>query len=149
MSMDGLARMAVTPFPTSASRPRLLTALEAMVSRVATCVPICDIWIDGSFVTEKPEPDDVDLTLMVEGAAFDMLDTAVQMDLLNFQDGRFGPALHVFVVITREKGHPGYALSQQLVDYWSRWWAVSRENWIKGIPVIRLGETDVGLRVLS
>jgi hypothetical protein len=98
-------------------------------------------------VTAKPEPDDIDLTLVIEGVVFDLLDPAIQADLANIGDGRFAPALHVFVAVTRERGHPDHPMSQMMIDYWAQWWGVTREDWIKGMPVVRIGETDVGLRL--
>lgn len=149
MTANALAGLCVGGFETSASRPRLMSALTGLLAHLGILAGVCDLWVDGSFVTAKPEPGDVDVTVIIEGEVFDALEPDAQQGLAEMAAGAFFPDLHVFIVVTRPRGHPDYSLSNAGVDYWAGWWAVTRGAWLKGMPVIRLGETDVGLRLLS
>ncbi|WP_425553907.1 DUF6932 family protein, partial [Isoptericola hypogeus] len=49
-------------FAASARRPRVWSDFERALSALRTIVPPCAVWIGGSFVTAKLEPDDIDVT---------------------------------------------------------------------------------------
>ncbi len=148
MSVQALGDLCVTPFATSASRPRLMAALARFVTALAGSVPACDIWVDGSFVTAKEEQEDIDLSVMVDGDVFDALDPAVQQSLLALAAQPLRPDLHTFVAVLRPRDHPDYALTEHYRNYLSDLWCVTRVAWLKGLPTIRLGETEIGLRLL-
>ena len=148
VTMDRLTRQCVGRFGTSASRPRLMTALSVFVVGLEELVGTCDVWVDGSFMTEKQEPEDIDLSVMVEGAVFDQLAADLQNELLSLaSDQPLRPDLHTFVVVTRPRDHPGHHLAEDLRAYFAQLWSVTRVGSLKGIAVLRLGETDVGLRL--
>lgn len=154
MSLADIERLCVDKFPESASRGTLFEALEGLARYLGSVLSACEIWVDGSFVTEKPNPGDVDLTVIVPGEVFDRLavvDQPAAASLLSLAqgDGRFGPALHVFVIASRPMDHPDYPVLKKAADDWSQWWSVTRERWIKGFAVVRMGESDVALRILS
>src|SRR5262245_28434346 len=62
--------MCVTGIPLSTSRPTLLAGLRALVDRLMAVGVTGELWIDGSFVTQKLEPADVDIVLHLTPAAF-------------------------------------------------------------------------------
>ncbi len=106
-------------------------------------------WIDGSFISEKIDPEDIDLTFVIHGDVYDSLSPALQAEIDSFENGqRMRPDLHVFPIVTRPMGHQNHAVTEAMVRNMAEWWCVARGGWIKGMPVIRLGETNVGLRIL-
>lgn len=50
-------------------RPRLLARLEAFIAEVRAAGFIHRIIVDGSFVTSNPEPNDIDVIVVVETGA--------------------------------------------------------------------------------
>jgi Family of unknown function (DUF6932) len=60
-------RLCVDRFPDSVTRPRILTNLEDVIARINHQGIGGQIWIDGSFLTEKLNPDDADVALVVTG----------------------------------------------------------------------------------
>jgi hypothetical protein len=52
-------------FRGSDQRPRLFSKLEAFLSEVANSSLIVAVLLDGSFVTAKPDPNDIDLLVVV------------------------------------------------------------------------------------
>lgn len=126
-----------------------MAKLEEFVAKLREHVVVCDLWIDGSYVSEKIDPEDIDLTFVVHGDVYDSLSTSLQADIDGFEDGeRLRPHLHVFPVVTRPMDHQNYAVMESMVRDVAQWWCVARGGWIKGMPVIRVGETDVGLCIL-
>jgi hypothetical protein len=53
--------MCVDAFPLSTRRDPIMQALQSMLTSLSVALLRADVWVDGSFVTEKIEPDDVDL----------------------------------------------------------------------------------------
>jgi hypothetical protein len=125
-----------------------MAALERFVTLLAALVPACDVWVDGSFVTAKDEPDDIDLSVMVDGEVFDRLDPVAQQSLLDLTTQPLKPELHTFVSILRPRDHPDHRLTEDYRNYLAELWCVTRVAWLKGLPVIKLGETEIGLRLL-
>ena len=65
---EELQALCVDGIPLSMSRARLMAGLRAMID-LLTADGICgDLWVDGSFLTEKLEPEDIDVVLEVTAA---------------------------------------------------------------------------------
>lgn len=47
-----------------------MTRLEAIIDSINRSAIRGQIWIDGSFLTEKLNPDDADIALMIDAASF-------------------------------------------------------------------------------
>lgn len=62
-SLDDIEQFAVVPFPLSSNRTRLFMHLRAWVEKLRSLGVTAILWIDGSFVTEKPEPNDIDCVM--------------------------------------------------------------------------------------
>lgn len=60
-----LHHLCVGQFPTSSTRADLLTGLRQIVDRLVAEGLVCDVWVDGSFLSEKLDPGDIDLVLAV------------------------------------------------------------------------------------
>jgi hypothetical protein len=151
MSLAALEALCVTPYATSSTRPGLLAEFAALIRHLEAGIGVCDVWVDGSFITEKDDPDDIDLTITVPSEVLERIaatDQAVVQQLFAMVgDGLFSPGLHIFVLAVRPVGHPDHPALELAVRDWAQWWSVTREAWVKGFAVIRLGESDVALRL--
>lgn len=147
-TMDELERICVVPFDTSATRSRLMGQLRRLSDRLVGRVGTFDLWVDGSFVTEKVNPEDIDLTIVVDGDVADSLEPEAQADLMSIMDNQHLISdLHAFVVVTRPRGHPDNPALSEAAAQMSAWWQVMRSGWCKGMPILRWGETDAGIRL--
>ena len=63
LSMQQLHDLAVAPFPTDQRRAQLFSNLTTWTGAVKACGIGGSLWLDGSYLTEKPAPDDIDLIL--------------------------------------------------------------------------------------
>lgn len=59
-----LIERCVDPFPSSHERPKLCAQLGDFISELRALGLLGKLWIDGSFVTDKMEPGDVDLVFV-------------------------------------------------------------------------------------
>jgi len=81
--LPGLRRLCVDYFPGSSQRPRLMEAAELIVSLINRSSIPARLWIDGSFLTEDPEPDHFCLTMVLVESVFRSL-SAEQHDFFEW-----------------------------------------------------------------
>lgn len=60
LTMSELEDIAVKAFPTDVRRTVLFTNFSSWINHLNKLGITGTIWIDGSFITEKPSPDDID-----------------------------------------------------------------------------------------
>lgn len=103
-----------------------------------------ELWIDGSFLTEKIDPNDVDLVLVI-GEGFEERATPEQMaiwewweDYTDDGDPMESFTCHTFVVAKLQPGHPHYAIYLEEDLKWKKFFGTSRDGEEKGIGRILL-----------
>jgi hypothetical protein len=82
----------------------------------------CDVWIDGSFLTHKVDPDDVDFVVDIP-VDFLPLATAEQQSFIeNLSDQlyRTSDDLHSFVMFNAPQGHPLGLDMNAVHDQWHK-----------------------------
>ena len=70
MDLDELKSMVVDKFPLSKRRQELWNNLVKIVDKLKALKVPCKIWGDGSFLTEKIDPSDVDFVVDVACTRF-------------------------------------------------------------------------------
>ena len=98
-----------------------------------------EIWVDGSFVTEKLNPADVDVVAKVDGKDYDA-STQAQRDVLKWLVGtdlRQQFMCHSFAFVQYEPGHLLAAEGEWWRAYWLRQFGFNRNNEPRGLPVLR------------
>lgn len=65
---DKLKENFLFPFPTSSTRANILRKFKHWVKRVKRLNVSCEIWVDGSFATQKVDPQDIDVVLFINNA---------------------------------------------------------------------------------
>src|ERR1041385_4562928 len=68
-----LDKIFLEPFKDNERRKELIDRLKAYLHELEALDMDMEVWIDGSFATMKPNPDDVDLVLLVDRKAIDTL----------------------------------------------------------------------------
>ncbi|MBW5437444.1 hypothetical protein FXB41_22610 [Bradyrhizobium canariense] len=149
IGLDEFKALAVARFSTSVRRPLMFTELERLVADLIALNLTCELWVDGSFLTEKPEPDDIDLTFAAWAQSFDLVHPAVQQVVINSLNGgnKYSPLLHTFICFRFLREDPRRAADK--TDYWTEKWGVGWDDHLKGYVVLKLGETDVGLKLFA
>lgn len=70
---QGLRVAFVDPFPASQRRLELLTRFLSLTQLIRSIGLDSEAWLDGSFVTTKPDPEDVDVVFFFDRAQIDTL----------------------------------------------------------------------------
>jgi hypothetical protein len=132
-SIDQLRQLTVTGFPESKRRPGLFGALTVYLDMLESSGFAGTIWVDGSFMCQKLEPDDIDLVIVYESEAIDALSESAKPVVNNLFNTSFVKArfnLHVFQVRTDDKAG---------VDFWFRKFGTQRDDRTpKGLAALRV-----------
>ena len=134
MNVESLRRLCVTRFSASITRPAIMGNLVTLIELINQKVIVGEIWIDGSFLTEKLNPDDVDLLLIVKADTFRAF-TAEQRRFFDwYRKSRLFEQYKCdnYAQIVES----GESASDWLSAYWLRQFGFSRANEMKGLAVI-------------
>jgi hypothetical protein len=120
-----------------------MAGLAEVVERLSAYQVAGELWVDGSFLTEKINPGDVDIVLRVPSSYTDD-GTIKQRRIVDWIDGnlREHNLCDSYVFYEFPDADPNYLLGEEMRDYWSKWFGHSRDRTPKGIAVIELtGDT--------
>lgn len=131
-----LRRLCVGRFPHSISRPSIMEGLEDVLDLLNKNGMRGQVWIDGSFTTEKLNPDDCDLIFMT---TMDIV-RAFTPEQQRFYDW--------FQTTSLRGSHrcdnyalaqdPSHAANDWFVAYWLRQFGFSRVDEMKGMAVVKI-----------
>lgn len=151
MTLPQVKAAFVDAFPGNATRERLYRSLEEYIQRLLVADICCEIWLDGSFLTEKQHPDDIDVAMVLDADVAEAL-SPEQKDLVDSaNDAGTWQYVDSFAFVKRDRSDPLFG--NDLADPASGWHEVygleHGKRWLKGFVVLRLRETHVGLRICS
>ncbi len=144
MSVADVQDMCVGAFPRSTTRREIMVGLQAVIETLAGAKVTTDVWIDGSFLTEKVNPEDVDIVLCTQGEVYDnatdkqrnVIDTVACVNLK--------PPLRCdsYVFFEYPESHPLYWEGQFMRAYWMKQYGFSRGEDFKGVAVVELRDYE-------
>ena len=139
MSIDELQQQCVDRFPLSRTRAKIMAGLAEVVERLSQYRVAGELWVDGSFLTEKINPGDVDIVLRVQSSMYDD-GTSGQREIVDWIDGnlRGHNLCDSYVFYEFPEDDPSYSLGKKERDYWNYLFGHSRGGMPKGIAVIDL-----------
>jgi len=135
MSMADLRALCVQPFVgISTTRDPLMLAVEGIVRTLVAAAVQGAMWVDGSFLTIKIDPNDADVLLQVEAGFYNSapapLRAAMDRVASNLKASQ-GIDSYLWV-----QDNPGGVDDLWWQSYWIRQFGFSRENVPKGIALI-------------
>jgi hypothetical protein len=141
MSVDELKTKVVDAFPLSGKRPQLWQHFIEVLDQIKKAGLKGEIWVDGSFLTEKINPGDVDFVFDVPVHLLEK-PTPQQEELLHkLADKGFKKTerLHTFVMFSAPVVHSQYAESVRLHTQWQKDFGFSYvDKTPKGIAVLEV-----------
>lgn len=132
-TLEEFRELTVDRFPESARRPMLFAQLEVYLQLLSGTGIKARLWLDGSYLTLKSEPDDIDLVVVFERASVNAMPTLARQQtsmLLNTRVVASRFKLHVFQVPSDQQGN---------LDYWLKLFGTLRDEITpKGIAELRV-----------
>jgi len=142
MSLDDIETSCVAAFPLSETRAKIMAGLRTIADRLVQLEIQGELWIDGSFLTEKINADDCDLVLRTRGEFYDAAteeqQAAIDWVLANLKEEL---DCHSFGFFEYDEADENYWIGHYDYCYWMRQWGFSRKNEYKGIAVFDLRQS--------
>lgn len=140
MTIVELRKLCVDGFPTSKRRIQIMNGLEKVLLKIAATDLKAEAWIDGSFLTEKVEPDDSDIVVRVTGADCDAANADQEniMNWLNDEDLKPDYFCDSYCFVEYESTHTLCGVGEWERAYWIRQFGFSRKDELKGLALIEL-----------
>lgn len=143
MTLKELREIAVLKFTESSTRQMLIGSLEMLIQELSNfgLLP-AKFWIDGSFLTEKIDPDDIDLVIEIDSDRINSASQRAQEFLSKLGRQELhgsGRKLHTFLMFSAPPGHPDRQNYLSLKKQWREDFGrafVSKEP--KGIAILEL-----------
>ncbi len=139
MTLLQVKAMCVDAFPQSKTRKDIWNGLQFVLGRPNERGVEAEVWVDGSFLTEKPNPEDVDFVLCVRASVYDEGTEAVREALEWIKDdlkSLHKCDSHLFFVYERDDSV--YEVGEKSRRYWLKQFGESRKDEPKGIAVVTL-----------
>lgn len=120
-----------------------MSGLEHVVARLRRAQIPGELWVNGSFLTSKIDPQDVDVVLRIDGTWYDQA-SPNQRDTIDWLSTDLKPAHHcdAYFFCQYPDGDPLYWHGEYMYSYWMRQWGFDRKENEKGIAVIVLLGSD-------
>lgn len=113
-----------------------MAGIEAICNSLSTALIPVSVWINGSFMTQKIDPADVDLAVRLLHAALPNPGPEQQALLSRIAAKQF-PGCDSYFFIEYPEGHPNHAAGDMMHAYWQRQFGFTRADTFKGVAVIR------------
>lgn len=133
---DTIRSLCVDAFPNSVRRGMLHCKYIQIVDqfRIINKQYRCfsEIWIDGSFTTEKPEPDDIDILIVYDFLTFSALPDALMQIVSPLLNREYVKLSFNIDILLLAENHPKIDYSD-MRSYWRGWFGFDRKENPKGL----------------
>jgi hypothetical protein len=136
MRLADLRKLCVDQFRLSTSRDALMRGIEAICSSLSTTLIPSHVWIDGSFLTQKIDPADVDLAVRIHFATLPNPGPEQRALIDRIQRKQFA-GCDSYVFFEYPVGHPHHGVGDMMRAYWQRQFGFSRIDTLKGLAAVR------------
>lgn len=128
-------------FAGSPNRAHLFRTLAERISELRSVRVIGALWINGSFLTAKLDPRDVDVCLRIQHTAYDNGSPAqiAAIDTLLSDETFARDRIDGYLLVEYPANHPNHDLGAENLRYWLHQFGKSRSGVPKGIAVVELG----------
>jgi hypothetical protein len=139
MTLADVRMMCVVPFTLSSTRHVIMDGLETVVDRLLVDGIEGELWIDGSFLTEKIDPEDADVVMVVD-SGYLATATAGQQATLDWLGTNLRSSHHCdsYLLVSYPLGHASAGFGEWMRSYWIRQFGFSRGLDLKGMPTVKV-----------
>lgn len=125
----------VVPFKESSTRVSIFDGYTKLVSEIIHLVGTAEQWVDGSYVTHKINPGDLDLVNIIDKEKIDLLNHDQQFHLRKLVSGKVTRETHScdsYIVLKVPDHHPHKKQLDEALKYWEDWFGIDRNGVPKG-----------------
>ena len=132
---DEVNERLVMPFTESKTRANIFHGYSNLCTEILDLCAEVEQWINGSFVTNKLDPNDLDLVNIIPKRIVDSI-SEQQIDIfLLLIDGPQAKHQYMcdsYFVPLVDRDDPLWPKIEKMLDYWEKWWGEDRNGLPKG-----------------
>lgn len=133
MNLTELRTACVDGFPQSSVRHELMLIVENLCTELTAVGLDCEVWVDGSFLSHKMDPNDIDIVVANKSSS----PTATQTELLNrIITKTYHPKCDSYTFYDAPQGDPDFPIGELMRSYWIRQFCFNRNEQAKGMASI-------------
>jgi hypothetical protein len=139
MELDSLEHIFVVGFPHPSTRKLILDGYKEHLTALREVIPSFTQFIDGSFVSNKNDPGDIDLVCFIDGDEIDNLSPDKQARLEELLSGSTVKAKYMcdaYFCVSFPGHHPHFQHARAQRKYWMGEFGYDRQDVPKGIVLI-------------
>ena len=137
MSIAGVRDLCVGPFPLSKNRAQIMAGFERLLAKLAKEGIKAEIWIDGSFISKKLNPSDIDILVCADAETYDANSSVRHvLDWLGKEDLKPKYFCDSYLQLDYPEGHKNRELSERTKLSWRRWFHTDRSGNSRGLAAI-------------
>lgn len=147
-TLPEMRELCVDEFPLSVRRPLIMGGLESFIKSLTGHQITGKLWVNGSFLTEKIDPDDADLVIEFDvdiydsgtdltRALLDKMASEIEEDREYFMDYYYCDPYLLAVFPENEKEL--YEITERQRKYWIKKFASDRRGKPKGLALVEIG----------
>lgn len=132
ITKEALVTDFVSPFLIQDKRKFLVERFESLLEKIESLGIPCEIWIDGSFVTKKEEPNDIDMVFFCSQNDVNSLTSdkvSLLREILDNSTSKYRYNCDVYFAPNDDTG---------LRSYWRGWFGFTRSESAKGFIRINI-----------
>jgi hypothetical protein len=145
MSLAAIEELCVIRFPLSMTRPAIMSGFRQTVKRIVDCGIGGELWINGSFLTKKIDPADIDFCAMIPCRYYDS-GTPAQRDVVDWLQSRQNEPKTLYLCDTNAElvypeASPYHYMHTSMIEHWLQIFGRSvGKGEPKGIAVLQLDQ---------
>jgi hypothetical protein len=139
MDLNEIENVFVTPFPHSSTRKIIMEGFRRHTSDLVDIIKEYIQFLDGSFVSNKNDPGDIDLVCFINGDLIDALSPVDQEKIRELFSGPRTKSTHhcdAYFCVFYPETHPQYEFYRSKRKYWMGEFGYDRADTPKGIVVV-------------
>lgn len=143
LSIEEIHGLCVQNFPLSKTRSPIMQGFRRIVSDLERLQITADLVVDGSFLTEEIDPDDIDFAVVVSPGFYEQC-SGEQLTFLHWIRDDFSIVnthlCECYLCVEYPPNHPEYFDGIQNRSYWVTLWARSVVyKRVRGIAIVSVG----------
>lgn len=136
-SLEVIEQQFVTAFPDSASRKRLFENFQNYLTGFQNEIfPWFEMWVDGSFVTMKENPKDIDVVTFLDWEVYERRERKLERFLGYYLEAE---GIDAYIVKVFPESHPEFGDYQDDMAYWNHIFVNNRGSAQKGFLKLKFG----------
>jgi len=129
LTMDDFEEFFLLNFKTSKSRAIVFETFKRYISDLCNEVSKeFTLWINGSFVTNKINPNDIDLVILLDYIVYEKKENLIERKFRKYGQENMYKGVDAYFVRSYPRNHERFWATKYDLVYWGNWFSKTKKN---------------------